>query len=312
MRGRAPLSPNMVGSLCALASTCFFSFNDSIVKHFSDDYALHQIILTRSVFGLLFVMVLIAPFAGGLSVIRTTKLKRHLFRGLLVVTANMCFFLGLAVIPLAEAVAIFFIAPLLITAFSVVFLGETVGPRRWGAVIVGFIGVLIVMRPGADTFQFASLLPIMAAFAYAGIHTMTRSIGTTESAATMTFYIQVVFIGVCLAIGLAVGDGRFGDQENGSLAFLLRAWVWPSWFDLFLMTLLGFGVAFAGLLISQAYKVGEPGFVASFEYVGIPLSIAVGYFVFGEVPTLITLLGVALILGSGLYAIARAQAAQDQ
>lgn len=307
MTARTPLSPNMVGSLCALASTCFFSFNDSIVKYFSDDYALHQIILTRSLFGLLFVMVLIAPFAGGWSVVRTKKLKRHLFRGLLVVTANMCFFLGLAVIPLAEAVAIFFVAPLLITAFSVIFLGETVGLRRWSAVAIGFVGVLIVMRPGADTFQFASLLPIMAAFAYAGIHTMTRSIGSTESAATMTFYIQIVFIVVCLVIGLAIGNGQYANQENASLAFLFRAWEWPSWFDLFLMVLLGLGVAFAGLLISQAYKVGEPGFVASFEYVAIPLSIAVGFFVFGESPTWITLFGVLLILGSGLYAIARAQ-----
>jgi len=312
MTQRQTLSPNIVGSLCALGSTFVFSFNDSIVKYFSDAYALHQIILTRSLFGLFFVMVLIAPFSGGLGIVKTKKLKQHLLRGLFVVTANMTFFLGLAVIPLAEAVAIFFISPLIITAFSVIFLNEQVGPRRWAAVAVGFLGVLIVMRPGAETFQLASLLPAIAAVAYASIHIMTRKIGTTESAATMTFYIQIVFIVVCLLIGLALGDGRYSDQDNASLAFLFRAWAWPEPFDLFLMVLLGLGIAIAGLLISQAYRIGEPGFVASFEYVAIPISILIGYFVFDEIPNPVALVGVALILGSGLYAIARERKAAER
>ena len=168
------------------------------------------------------------------------------------------------------------------------------------------------MRPGAETFQLASLLPAIAAVAYASIHIMTRKIGATESAATMTFYIQIVFIVVCLLIGLALGDGRYSDQDNASLAFLFRAWAWPEPFVLFLMGLLGLGIAIAGLLISQAYRVGEPGFVASFEYIAIPISILIGYFVFDEIPNPIALVGVALILGSGLYAIARERKAVER
>ena len=308
MTSRLNMSTNFMGALCAMISVTFFSINDTIIKLFSGDYALHQIVLFRSIIGLFFVMILFAPFQGGFKIIRTKRLGMHLIRGLLVVMANMTFFLGLAAMPLADAVAIFFISPLVITTFSVIFLGETVGLRRWAAIAVGFIGVLIIVQPGTSAFQYTSLLPMIAAVAYAGIHTMTRRIGNTESAATMAFYIQVAFIVVCVLIGLAVGDGKFADQSNPSLAFLFRAWVWPADSDYTLLILLGFGVAVGGFFISQAYRVAEAGFVAPFEYVAMPLSILWGYMFFDEIPKTITFVGVFLILGSGLYTIMRERA----
>jgi drug/metabolite transporter (DMT)-like permease len=288
-----------------MVSVTFFSINDTIIKLFSGDYALHQIVLFRSAIGLFFVMVLFAPFSGGFGIVRTKRLGMHLIRGLLVVMANMTFFLGLAAMPLADAVAIFFISPLVITTFSVIFLKEQVGLRRWLAIAVGFIGVLIIVQPGTSAFQYTSLLPMIAAVSYAGIHTMTRQIGGTESAATMAFYIQVAFSVVCILIGLAVGDGKFADQSNASLAFLFREWRWPDLSDYTLLVLLGFGVAVGGFFISQAYRVAEAGFVAPFEYVAMPLSILWGYLFFDEIPKAITFLGVSLILSSGLYTIMR-------
>jgi len=142
----------------------FFSANDTIVKFLSDSYALHQVILIRSVVGLAVVVAIIMPLSGGVSVMRTKRFPMHALRGCAVVFANMTFFLGLA------AVAIFFISPTVVTLFSVIFLGETVGPRRWTAIAVGLLGVLIVVRPGTDAFQFASLLPLAAAVGYAFIH----------------------------------------------------------------------------------------------------------------------------------------------
>lgn len=292
-------------ALCAVGAVCCFSYNDVSVKWLSGDYALHQVILIRSVIGMTLLLAVIAPLTVGRQIARTRRLGLHLMRGACVVTANMLFFLGLAALPLAEAVAIFFIAPLLITVFSVVFLGEHVGPRRWGAVAAGMLGVLVVMRPGAETFQAAALLPVGAAVAYAGIHILGRRLGPTESAATMAFYIQATFIVVTLVIGLAVGDGRFGDQDHPSLAFLLRAWGWPASADWPVLIGLGVSVAMAGYLISQAYRLAEAAFVAPFEYIAMPMAVLWGMVFFDETPDAATLAGVMLILVAGLYVAAR-------
>lgn len=298
-------SPAKLGAICAAVSVVFFSINDVAIKFLSGGYALHQVVLIRSMIGLLLVVVVIAPLTDGWAIARTKRLRMHMFRGLCVVFANMTFFLGLAAMPLADAVAIFFISPLVITIFSVLFLGESVGPRRWAAIAVGFIGVLIMMRPGTDAFQLASLLPLAAAFCYAGIHIITRRIGGTESAATMAFYIQIMFIVVCLAMGLVVGDGRFGDQSDPSLAFLLRAWSWPLVADYPIFLLIGVGIATAGYLISQAYRVAEASFIAPFEYLALPMSVVLGMLVFAEFPDGWDYLGMALILGAGLFTIWR-------
>ncbi|MEM1235827.1 MAG: DMT family transporter [Pseudomonadota bacterium] len=305
-------NPSRFGAACAALAVVMFSANDSTIKFLSGDYALHEVVLIRSLIGLVIVSVFVFPYAGGWGVIRTRRLFLHILRGLLVVFANITFFLGLAVLPLADAVAIFFVSPLLITVFSVIFLGEHVGPRRWVAVIVGFIGVLIVQRPGTEAFQLASLLPVAAAASYAGLHMMTRFIGKTESAATMTVYIQLTFIVVCALFWLIVGDGRFGEQENQALAFLFRAWAWPEPGDWPLFLLIGVATGFGGFLISQAYRVAEAAVVAPFEYLALPIAIVMGYVVFGETPDTTTFAGIALILGSGLFIIWReARAEQD-
>lgn len=300
-----PRSPNFIGAFCATLAVVFFSANDTIIKFLSDSYALHQIVLIRSVVGLAFVMAIIMPLSGGFAVMRTKRFPMHALRGCAVVFANMTFFLALAAMPLAEAVAIFFISPTVVTVFSVIFLGEKVGPRRWTAIGVGLLGVLIVVRPGTDAFQFASLLPMAAAVGYAFIHIIARRIGGTESAATMTFYMQLIFILVCLVIGLSVGDGRFHTGSDPSLTFLLRAWAWPNPEDYKLLLFLGIGVAIAGFLISQAYRVAEAGYVAPFEYLALPMGIFWGIIVFGDYPDTTTILGATLIIASGIFNIWR-------
>ncbi|MFU8822607.1 DMT family transporter [Yoonia sp.] len=299
------LTPTALGALCAVLAVVFFSANDVAIKWLSDGYALHQVVLIRSFIGLAIILAIIAPMTDGFAIARTKKLKMHLLRGSFVVFANLTFFLGLAAMPLAEAVAIFFISPLVITVFSVMFLGETVGPKRWAAIGLGFVGVLIMVRPGTAAFQPASLLPLVSAFCYAGMHIMTRRIGGTESAATMAFYIQIMFIIVCAAMGLTVGWGQFGDQTDPSLAFLLRAWEWPLLSDLPVFLLIGAGTAFAGYLISQAYRVAEASFVAPFEYLALPMAVVWGMVIFDEYPGLTDYLGMALILAAGLFMVWR-------
>ncbi len=292
---------NAIGIASAIGAAFCFSVNDVAVKFLSGGYPLHEVVLIRTLIGMTVVLGIFVPLQGGYAQLRTQRLALHILRGLFVVMANMTFFLGLAAMPLADAVAIFFVSPLIITAFSVIFLGETVGPRRWIAVAVGMVGVLVVMRPGSGAFQVASILPLAAAVGYAALHILTRRIGGTESAVTMTFYIQVVFLFVSAGIGLAIGDGRFEATDDPSLRFLFRHWVWPDASDAWVFIAIGFASAGGGYLISQAYRLCEAGLAAPFEYIALPLSIFWGVTVFGEWPDGRTWAGVALILTGGMY-----------
>ena len=301
----------LFGSLSAVIAVFCFSTNDVAIKFISKDYALHLVVLIRSLVGLIVLFLFIVPLSGGIKVLYTNRLGLHLLRGFCVVFANITFFLGLAALPLAEGVAIFFISPLLITIFSVVFLKEIVGPRRWAAVTLGLIGVLVILRPGSATFQTASLLPLSAAFGYATLHMLTRYIGKTESAASMSFYIQLTFLAVCLILGLIIGDGKFAGWNDPSLEFLFRAWSWPSSDHYSILILIGTTSAFGGFFISQAYRISEAAVVAPFEYIALPIAIFWGVIVFGEFPDKTTFIGIALILGSGLYIIWRETILKD-
>ena len=293
------------GPISALIAVICFSLNDMCIKFISGDYSLHQIVFFRSIIGLGVLLGLLVPFSGGLLSLRTQRLGLHLLRGLCVVFANLCFFLGLASLQLADGVAIFFISPLLITVFSVIFLKETVGLHRWSAIFAGLVGVTVILRPGSSAFQFASFLPLAAAFGYASLHMLTRYIGRTESALTMSFYIQVTFFLVSCLFGVAAGGGQFAGNEDASLEFLMRAWVWPPLEDFPLFVLIGCASAFGGFFISYAYRNSEAGIIAPFEYFAMPLAVFWGYIVFAHWPDHISFLGMTLIVGAGLYLIWR-------
>lgn len=298
-------NPTLLGASSACLAVLFFSVNDMAIKFLSGDYALHQIALLRALIGVVVLLSVLLPLSGGFAALRTRRLPLHLARGCCVVFANMTFFLGLATLPLAEGVAIFFVAPLIISVFSVIFLGEHVGPRRWAAIVVGLIGVVVVLRPGTSVFQLAALCPIASAFGYASLHMLTRYIGRTESALALSFYIQVTFIMVSAAMGLVAGDGHLGGTGDASLDFLLRAWTMPHGFDWAILAGIGVASSFGGFFISLAYRSAAAAVVAPFEYVAIPLSVTWGVLVFGEWPDGIALLGIALIAGSGLFMVWR-------
>lgn len=307
---RVPLrqltAPGTLGILCVLAAGTIFSTADMMIKTLSDDYPLHQIVFIRAAVALTIILGVFVPLEGGYRNLFSARWKLHLLRGACVFVANMSFFVGIAAMPLGEATAIFFIAPLFITALSVPFLGETVGWRRWMAVAAGLIGVVMIIRPGTEAFQFAALAPVLAAVAYASMQIMARKLGVTEKASTMAFFIQATFFTVCALSGLAVGDGRFAEGvENPSLLFLLRAWEVPAGPDALVMLTVGFLSAFGAYLISQGYRLAQATAAAPFEYIALPMAVMWSIVVFGEWPDAIAFAGIALILGSGLYAFWR-------
>ena len=294
-----------IGALCAVGAAMGFTMNDMAVKYLSSDYAMHQVIGIRSAIAIGITLLVIMPLSGGFSQIRTRRPLGHLLRGTCVVGANMAFFLALAAMPMADATAIFFVSPMIIAIFSVVFLKERVGPRRWVAIGFGLLGVLIMIRPGSDTFSPIALLPLLAAGLYAGLHTLTRKLGASESAVTLAFYIQLTFILFSGAMGLAIGDGRFDTGGHVSMAFLTRAWTWPAMADWPFFLITGLGSAIGGLLISQAYRICEAALIAPLEYISMPMAILWGVFIFGDWPDSRAWAGIFLIVGSGIYMIWR-------
>lgn len=302
MQAFTRFSHNTQGILCLIGAVVFLTFSDSIIKWLSPYYPLHEITLFRAVFAILVVFVFVY-LEGGLATLKTRRPLLHLFRGMLLVFANMFFFLGLSVMPLAEVVALFFTAPLFICLLARPVLGERVGPVRWIAILIGLVGVIVMVRPGAGGFTWTSVLPVFAALTYAAMQMVTRKLGMRDSAGALTFYIQVAFILISILSGLLIGDGRFNNFDQPTLAFLFRAWHWPSTFDLGLLALCGLVVAFGAYLLSQSYRLAQASVVAPFEYTSLPFAVIVGFMVWGDLPGSKEITGSLLIIGSGLLVV---------
>ncbi len=294
--------PQLLGILCILIGMVVLSLQDTVIKWISGRYPLHEIVLGRALVAIV-LTALMAHFEGGLGLLKTKRPLLHMGRGMLLVVANMSYFLALAALPLAEAAAIFFVAPLFITVLSVPILGEKVGPWRWAAVVVGLGGVVVILRPGSGLLELAALLPLLAAFCYASMQMITRRLGVTDRASSMAFYIQLCFVLASGAIGLAVGDGRYATGAAGhpSTEFLLRAWSWPTLGDGLLIFSCGVMVAIGAYMLSQAYRIAEANLVAPFEYVALPMALLWGFVFWDHIPDALVWLGIALIMGSGLF-----------
>lgn len=299
-----------LGIALIVAGMTAISINDVLIKALSDSYPLHQTVFIRSLAGIAFSLTIL-QFEGGFRVIGKGNPRLHLARGLLLATSNLCFFAAVAVLPLAEATALFFVAPLFVTLLSIPLLGEKVGRLRLAAVAVGFLGVLIMQRPWAasedlEVSRLVLVLPVIAAATYALTHILTRKLGRDCPASVMAVWLQVTLLTLAILMYLVAGDGRFATSAtNESLVFLLRAWTWPTGPDAWLFALLGLNSAAIAYCLSAAYRAAEAATIAPFEYVGLPLAVFWGWAIFGTLPTLPVWLGIALIMGAGLFVFLR-------
>jgi drug/metabolite transporter (DMT)-like permease len=294
----------MTGILFAVGGTLVFSVNDVAIKFLSGGYALHQVILIRALVAIAFILLVVGLSRRGFSQIATSRPGTHLLRVAIVMVSNVTYFVGLAALDLADAVAVAYVSPIVITLLSIAFLGEKVGPRRWIAVIVGMVGVLVMLRPGAGVIQPAAFLVLISAILYASGNLLARHMGGTESSMTLSFYVQAGFIVVSLAMGLWVGDGHMATDSE-LWAFLFRPWIWPPLSDWPVFLATGLSVGIGGLMVVQAYRTVEAGLIAPFEYVGMPMAILWGLVVFDTFPDTTAWAGIALICGSGLYVMWR-------
>ena len=295
------------GIVLLLAGLLLFSVQDLILKSLSGDYPLYQAMLLRGLTAMP-IIALLAHLEGGWRSLFTPGTGRMIARGFTMFLAYTAYYIALPALPLATTVALYFSAPLFITVLSVVILGERVGPRRWAAVAAGFAGVVVMVRPGAELFEWAALLPVLSGLGYAMAMIQARRLGRAESAAAMAFWGNAVFLALALVMLALFGRGGFEGHSHPSLAFLMRGWVWPTWADAGLMAACGVIAALGLTLLTQAYRIAESNVVAPFEYSAMIWGVLWGWLFFATLPDARGWLGIAIIIGAGLYVAWRERA----
>ncbi len=285
-----------------LVGASVFPVQDVVIKGLSGDYPVLEIVFVRSLvaLGLVGWLVWWERDSTAFSIQRPWL---HAVRGLLGLLSFTTYYMAIAALPLATVTAVAFAAPLFVTALSALVLGEPVDRRRWRAVLVGFVGVLVVLRPGAAAFEPAALLAVLSALCYAVSQTITRQLGRTHSGAIIVLTATLVAAVVAGASGLIARGGGRGAGLHPSLAFLVRGWVLPPWGALGRMTLCGLIAGVGIYCLTQAYRVAPASTVAPFEYIMIGWAVLWGYVFWGDVPGPSTLIGVATTVGAGVYVL---------
>jgi drug/metabolite transporter (DMT)-like permease len=297
-----PASAALTGILCVLLGLAVFSIQDLVVKMLAGRYPVHEVLAIRSLTALPIFLIL-AWRSGGLGQLAAGDWPIMLLRGAIMFIAFSCYYLAFAALPLATSVALYFTAPLFIMMLTVMMLREPVGIGRWLAVLVGFSGTVVIMQPGSSLFDPAALLPIAAALFYAASQMVARRWRGTGNALTFSFHANTVFLVGGLVAGLTIGHGAFAEQSHPSLAFLFRAWVFPTTGDLALMMTCGVVACAGSMLLAEAYRIASPPVVAPFEYSAIVWSVLNGWLWWRESPAATTWLGIVIIVAAGLYVL---------
>jgi drug/metabolite transporter (DMT)-like permease len=279
-------SANLAGIGLMLLAVLLFSVNDALAKWLVATYAVAQILLIRSISASL----MLAPFVlkAGAGAFRDAPRPRlQLLRAVLATAETVGFYFAVRYIPLADAVTFYLAGPIYVTALSAILLREKVGAYRWSAVIVGFVGVLIALNPSAASLNVGSLIALCGSIAYAFLMIATRAVRSTPN--------------VVLA----------GAQVAGAIVFgavgAPFAWTAVAGTDFLLLLLLGVVAAVAIVLVNQSLRLAPASVVVPYQYSLIVWATVFGYFVFGDVPKMHTLVGGAIIVASGLFIFLREQ-----
>lgn len=273
--------PVMRGILLMCAATVLASAMQVLVRYVAQaGVPPFQIAFLRNALGIMIFLPLLR--SGGVAFLRTGRLGLHAVRGLLNVTAMLMFFTGLGLIPVARATALSFTAPLFMALLSVLFLGERFRMRRWLALVFGFAGTLVILRPGMVPADSGSLLVVGAAMLWAVTMVVIKILSRTESSVAITAYMNLFL--ALFSVGPAVW-----------------VWVWPSpamWIWLVAIGVLG---NIAQIALSQALKEADPTAVMPFDFLKLVWATLLGLWVFGELPDLLTWLGAVVVFASGFY-----------
>ena len=299
-------SDGVRGVVFAMVAIFLISIQDVLVKLLSDSsLSLHQILAIRYALAIVmfgWLVVFVSSYDG----LKTRYVGKHLVRGLLTFFTGIGYYLALAVMPVAETVAIFFSAPLFVTILSVLILKEQVGLHRWSATAIGFVGIVIMVRPGGEVFNPMALLVIIAALCYALSMILARQMGSSESAVTLSFYAMVTNLFGAGTVALLVQGGALrGMVDSPNFDFLTRSWVMPDTFTIVIIAAISLVTVLTFHLITQAYRIAPPSLLALCEYSTMLWAVLWGISFFNQYPDGPTLVGMLLIVGAGMYIIVR-------
>ncbi len=258
---------------------------DGIAKYLSTDLPVLQITWARYFFTVFFTLPIMF-FLFKKNLVWTTKPKLQFLRGSILLIANICFFYSISVISLAKALTLAFIAPLIVTAFSPFFLGEKVGYRRWLAVIIGFVGTLVVIRPGFVEINLASIAALITGIMYGFYLIITRKLSSSDNP-----LLTLLLTGVVGAIIISL--------------IMPIVWVQPSLTQWSLMAAVGIFACIGHFFLILSLKYADASKLAPFSYFEIITNIIIGYYFFGDFPDKWTFLGLFIIVSAGIYIFRR-------
>lgn len=294
----------LIGISTIVLGLFLFSLQDVVIKSFSNDQSVLQIVVIRGIAAAVLVgLVLFAT--GGCKGFLVRQPLLILNKGLLAFLSYLGYYMALASLPLVDVVTIVFSAPILVTVMSALMLRETVGVRRWAAVVVGFIGVCVVVGPGGKIANVAVAFAALAALTYALSSVFARYI-VDDKPWTVTFYFTVShLLGGVIASIIVFSFGHMIEVDHPSLQFLVRPWAADDPVDLIIMVVLGANAALGFYCLNKAYLSAPASKVAPFEYTYILWAALFGYLFWSEVPDTTTLAGIALLVMGNLYMLHR-------
>ena len=291
--------------LMLLGGLFLFSIQDVLISDLTKRYPVHEIVFVRSLVNIWPLILLSFAFDQGKNM-QITKFWQLFLRGGLLSLSYTAYYLALAGLDFAQATSLYFTAPLFITFLSWVTTRVPIGWRRLTGVIIGLVGVVFIVKPGVgDIPLLPALMAVASAFFYALSALMTNWLGRTESTTvqSVTFVIMNLIIG---ALFWAIfGEGWAVDHAPEGLEVLLKAWVWPTRADVLIMVGIGLGSAIGFIMLTAAYRNLEPSFAAPFEYCLLGYNLLWGLLLFRQVPDALTLVGIAIIVSSGLFVLYR-------
>ena len=273
-------SPQARAALLMLGSTSFFAAMAVTIRLASAQLSTYEVAFFRNLFGLVFLLPVL--FRGGCHLPRTRQLPRYLLRCMVGVGAMLCGFWALGHLPMAQAVALSYATPLFATVAAVFILGETVRARRWSAVVIGLVGVLVIVRPGSAEFSLGTLVALCGALLAALVAIQIKQLSRVDSADTIVFYTYVFWVPI-------------------SLLPALFAWQWPQGIAWLWLVLLGaFGTG-GQLLWTRALEIGEVSALQPISFIQLPMVAMAAWLLFGEAPTRWTVVGAGIILAANIY-----------
>jgi drug/metabolite transporter (DMT)-like permease len=275
---------NQLGVLYGIASVACFAMMDASVK-WLDMFPVGQVLFSRFFFGLIPILMLV-PRGEFKTFYKTSRPKLHAFRAITGTLAIIALFIALREIPLADVVSLTFGGPIFVTLGSIFFLSEKVGIRRWLAVLIGFFGMLLIVKPAYEELNIYYIFPIIFCIFFACVALSIRSLSSTEP----NYRIALYFSLLSMIVGLF------------TLPF---GWVMPNKFELFLLIFTGLVGSVANILLTVSLRYAEASLVTPTKYLNLVFAILLGYFIWSEIPKLLTLVGAGLIIISSVIIFMR-------